>query len=89
MQTLKEYCRPFKGAEAPWPALPLPAEEGEIWWRRWLETTPTSEVWNRLRLELPQLLLQPGTSVREGEAYRRLVLKGAAPLAEDMNRPPS
>lgn len=50
MQTLDEYCRPFKGAEAPWPALPLPAEERELWWRRWLETTPTAEVWNRSTL---------------------------------------
>ncbi|WP_255442431.1 hypothetical protein [Synechococcus sp. PROS-7-1] len=88
MQTLEEYCRPFKGAETPWPPLPLPADEREIWWRRWLETTPTSEVWNRLRLELPQLLLQPGTGVREGEAYRRLVLQGAEPLAEDLNQAP-
>lgn len=88
MQTLEEYCQPFKGAETPWPPLPLPADEREIWWRRWCYTTPPSEVWNRLRLDLPQLLLQPGTGVREGEAYRRLVLQGTAPLAEDMNQAP-
>lgn len=39
MQDLQDYCKPFSKADAIWPALPLPPDAIELWWRRWLLAT--------------------------------------------------
>ena len=85
MQTLEEYCRPFKGAHEEWPPLPLPASPQEHWWINWLGQHPADGLWDVLRLELPQLLLKPAHEVNQSDVYKQLVLRGerAAPSVID------
>ena len=89
MQTLAEYCRPFKEANAIWPSLPLGADARERWWSEWLMTHSRADrPWDALRLLLPQLLLTPGENVRSGEAYQRLVMRGEPAQAADLAQAP-
>lgn len=89
METLKEYCRPFKDANAAWPELPIPADARERWWRSWIGRTDLDRSWKALRQLMPQLLLQPGRDVCKGEAYQRLVLHGEPAQATDLEQAPS
>ena len=88
MQTLEIYSRRFKRADASWPNLPVPADPKERWWETWLEDREAAEYWDDLRLLLPQLLLQPGIDVRNGDAYQRLVMRGGPAEADDLKRAP-
>ena len=88
MQTLAEYCRPFKDANAIWPSLPVCADARERWWRQWLNHSRAERPWDALRLLLPQLLLSPGNNVRSGEAYQRLVMRGEPAQAADLEQAP-
>ena len=88
MQTLAEYCRPFKEANAIWPSLPIGADARERWWSQWLTHSRAEQPWDALRLLLPQLLLTPGDNVRSGEAYQRLVMRGEPAEAADLAEAP-
>ncbi len=89
MQTLADYCRPFKEANAAWPTLPVCADAREHWWEQWLQCTHGERQWDTLRLLLPQLLLTPGHDVRSGEAYQRLVMRGEPAQPDDLAQAPS
>jgi hypothetical protein len=88
MQTLEEYCRRFKDADARWPDLPVPADGRERWWERWLAERDPNACWEDLRQHLPQLLLQPGVDVHSGDAYQRLVMRGEPAQTEDLELAP-
>ena len=88
MQTLEEYCRRFKDADAIWPDLPVAADEREQWWERWLVGRDSAGYWDDLRELLPQLLLQPGIDVHSSDAYQRLVMRGEPAQAADLKRAP-
>ena len=88
MQTLEDYSRRFKDADASWPDLPFTTEPRVRWWETWLEGRDAAECWDDLRLILPQLLLQPGNDVRNSDAYQRLVMKGEPADADDLKRAP-
>ena len=88
MQTLEEYCRRFKDADARWPDLPIAADARDRWWETWLEGREASGCWNDLRLLLPQLYLQPGVDVHSSDAYQRLVMRGESAQPDDLERAP-
>ena len=88
MQSLGEYCRPFKDAYANWPPLPTPVDAREAWWQCWLKQSDRKRNWHELRLMLPQLLLSPGEGVCNGSAYARLVLRGEPPQSDDLELAP-
>lgn len=92
MQSLADYCRPFKGAENSWPPLPFKPTAQECWWRQWIEHTAPETLWPELRCLLPQLWFKPDETVHNSASYRRLVLQGesadeaviaAAPMLQD------
>ena len=88
MQSLAEYCRPFKDAFSSWPSLPAPVDAREAWWQSWLKESENKRDWHELRLLLPQLLLSPGEGVCDGSAYARLVLRGEPPKSADLASAP-
>ncbi|QNI58713.1 hypothetical protein SynBIOSU31_01844 [Synechococcus sp. BIOS-U3-1] len=88
MQTLEEYCRRFKDADAAWPELPVAADEREQWWEQWLVDRDPAGYWDDLRQLLPQLLLRPGSDVHSSDAYQRLVMRGEPAQAADLKRAP-
>ena len=88
MQDLQDYCKPFSKADAIWPALPLPPDAIELWWRRWLLATAKDNQWQALRAELPQLLVPPQPLARLSDRYQRLVLRGESPQPKDLEVAP-
>ena len=88
MQDLQDYCKPFSKADAIWPALPLPPDAIELWWRRWLLATAKDNQWQALRAELPQLLVTPQPLARLSDRYQRLVLRGESPQPKDLEVAP-
>ena len=49
MQTLEDYSRRFKDADASWPDLPFTTEPRVRWWETWLEGRDAAECWDDLR----------------------------------------
>ena len=88
MQTLEEYCRRFKEADAIWPDLPMAADDRQQWWERWLADRDPAGCWDDLRQLLPQLLLQPGIDVHSSDAYQRLVMRGKKAQVADLKLAP-
>ena len=88
MQDLQDYCKPFSKADAIWPALPLPPDAIELWWRRWLLATAKDNQWKALRAELPQLLVPPQPLAHLSDRYQRLVLRGESPQPKDLEVAP-
>ena len=88
MQTLDEYCRRFKEADALWPDLPVPADPRQLWWEHWLAGRDPTGYWDDLRRVLPQLYLQPDVDVHSSDAYKRLVMRGEPPQADDLRLAP-
>lgn len=80
---LDEYCRPFIGARAQWPDLPLPAKPAIAWWQQWLIESSADEQFEALRSVLPQLFIQPHHGASKTELYKYLVLRGESGIQKD------
>ena len=89
LQRFEDYARPFVGAASPWPDLPLPPTERELWWQDWISKDPPADLWSALRRHFPQLLIAPRSDAHLSEQYRRLVLRGRRPTDEDLEQAPS
>ena len=89
LQRFEDYVRPFVGAASPWPDLPLPPTERELWWQDWIAKDPPADLWSALRRHFPQLLIAPRSDAYLSEQYRRLVLRGRRPSDEDLEQAPS
>ena len=76
VETLKDYCRAFTGAQTPWPELPLIPPFSLAWWQHWLMETPEEHRFNHLRTHLPQLWIKPHHGASSSDCYKRLVLRG-------------
>ena len=88
-QRFEDYARPFVGAASPWPDLPRPPTERELWWQNWIANDPPVDLWLALRQHCPQLLIAPRPDAHLSEQYRRLVLRGRRPTDEDLEQAPS
>ena len=88
-QRFEDYARPFVGAASPWPDLPRPPTERELWWQNWIANDPPVDLWLELRQHCPQLLIAPRPDAHLSEQYSRLVLRGRRPTDEDIEQAPS
>ena len=88
LQRFDRYARRFVGADAPWPDLPPPLTERDLWWRRWAAELAPADLWMSLRQHCPQLLITPHADAHLSETYRRLVLRGRRPTEDDLQRAP-
>ena len=86
MQSLSEYCLPFKGAANHWPAFPLATDERDRWWQDWFKELDPSQHWHELRTVLPQLWIRPDPGASQSSSYQRLVLQGEAPSNADIEQ---
>jgi len=86
MQSLAEYCLPFKGAANQWPAFPLATDERDRWWQDWFRAFDPSRRWHELRTVLPQLWIRPELGASQSSSYQRLVLQGETPSNVDIEQ---